>query len=81
MRLKTRFSLSFIVYTILVVSLSGGTYYLFEKKAAVEAQVFGQATTLEKMRSVCRDSLVASNPIAALNYVKVVKSDPAVIFA
>ncbi|HBT60117.1 MAG TPA: hypothetical protein DEB40_00015 [Elusimicrobia bacterium] len=81
MTLKTRFSLAFIGYTLAVLSLFGATYYILELRSAIGSQKDEQIQTVEKLASVCREMHLASNAIIALNFITVVKKDPAVMAA
>ena len=81
MTLKLRFALSFLLNTLLVVGMFGGAYYVLERRAAIERQKQEQIQTVEKIASVCRAMVLSSNGTVALNYLSVLKREPAVVSA
>ena len=81
MTLKLRFALSFLVNTFLVVGMFGGAYYVLERRAAIERQKQEQIQTVEKIASVCRAMVLSSNGTVALNFLSVLKREPAVVSA
>lgn len=80
-KLRTRFSLSLIVYTALVLGSFGAAYYAFERRAAVAAGRAEQVKAVEKAASVCREMNLAASAIIALNYINVLKKEPGITAA
>lgn len=81
MTLKTRFSLTFAGFTLLIVALFGATYYVFERRDAVQAQRTDELKAVEKMVSVCRTLYLTGNGTVAMNYLDVVKKDQGILSA
>lgn len=81
MTLKLRFLLAFAVHTLGVLGLFGGTYYVLEKRAAVQSQHRLQRRTVEEVGSACGQAFLASTAIMALNHIELVQKDPSVVFA
>jgi|CXWL01.1.fsa_nt_gi signal transduction histidine kinase len=81
MTLKARFSLTFIVFTAIIVSVFGGTYYVFERRDALRALRTDELKTVEKMVSVCRTLYLSGNGTVAMNYLDVLKKDQGIMSA
>jgi signal transduction histidine kinase len=79
--LKLRISIVFIVFTLLVLALFGGNYYVLEKRTFQKTQEEEQIKTIEKLAQVCRSMHMSSSALIPLNYVQTLKKDPWVIFA
>jgi signal transduction histidine kinase len=79
--LKVRFSLAFAVYTVLVLSLFSAAYFVLERRAAQAEQKAEQLRTVDKIVSVCQGMHLGSSAIVALNYINVLRQDPAILAA
>ncbi|MEK7389735.1 MAG: HAMP domain-containing sensor histidine kinase [Elusimicrobiota bacterium] len=81
MTLKVRFSVAFAAYTLLVLILFGSAYFVFERRAARAEQTAEQLRALEKIVSVCQAMHLGSSAVVVLNYINVLRQDPAVLAA
>lgn len=81
MTLKVRFSFVFAGYTILVLALFAAAYFILERRAARSEQRAEQLRTVDKIVSVCQAMHLGSSAIVALNYINVLKQDPAIVAA
>lgn len=80
MTLKIRFFTVFAGFILLVLAIYSVTYYLIEQRAQLLEQRQNARGSMEKVVSACREAYLSADWIAAVNHIKVVQRDPAVVF-
>lgn len=80
MTLKVRFSFIFLVFICLVLGAFSVTYYFLEEGTARVQQRSEAFGNLGKAVTACREATLEGNWIAAINHIKDVQKDPAVVF-
>jgi signal transduction histidine kinase len=81
MTLKLRFSLAFLGCICAVLAVYSGSYYFLERRQAVAQQRVYAKSELQKVVAACRDATLEGDWISALNHLKLVGAEPAVLFA
>jgi len=63
------------------VAMFAAIFYYMERRAAVRKVEGQQEDTLEKLRSVCQESVFRTSPFAAINFCNILAKDPLIRFA
>lgn len=78
MTLKTRFAVTLVFHTVLVLAIFAGTYYIRERRAAESKQREQQQQVLAVLAAQCAGVRLTANPIAALNHVQLLTKEPSI---
>lgn len=81
MTIRRRFTIVLMGLTLLVLSVFSATFYFLEYRSATLRRQESQDAALEKTAAVCRESLLGSNPLPAINYINILKREPGVVSA
>lgn len=79
MKLRFRFFCIFLTFVVAVLAVFGSAYYYLEMRSALAAQRRFSMSNLAKLTAVCREATIEGNWIAALNQIKLIRADGAVV--